>query len=98
MPGGHRRDCQSAGLPRPDPERHADRDRCRETEGHAMMRLGTVGDLPSTCDLAVVGAGPAGLAAAAVAAAQGLHVIVFDENAEPGGQIYRGLTSSPSTR
>ncbi|MCG8545312.1 MAG: NAD(P)/FAD-dependent oxidoreductase [Alphaproteobacteria bacterium] len=41
-------------------------------------------------DLAVIGAGPAGLAAAAMAADLGLDVCLFDEQALPGGQIHRG--------
>lgn len=36
-------------------------------------------------DLIVVGAGPAGLSAAAEAAKRGMSVKVFDENAKPGG-------------
>ena len=36
-------------------------------------------------DLAVVGAGPAGLAAATLAAGHGLATIVFDEQPAPGG-------------
>lgn len=43
--------------------------------------------------LAIVGAGPAGLAAAATAAGLGLSTTVFDEQPEPGGQIYRGIES-----
>ena len=42
-------------------------------------------------DLAVIGAGPAGAAAAVEAAAQGLSVTVLDDQPEPGGQIYRGI-------
>jgi NADPH-dependent 2,4-dienoyl-CoA reductase/sulfur reductase-like enzyme/Fe-S-cluster-containing hydrogenase component 2 len=42
-------------------------------------------------DLIVVGAGPAGLSAATEAAAQGLGVIVFDENALPGGQLFKQI-------
>ena len=40
-------------------------------------------------DLAVVGAGPAGLAAAVAAAARGLSVVVVDAGAQPGGQYWR---------
>ena len=40
-------------------------------------------------DLAVVGAGPAGLAAAATAAEAGLTVVVIDSNSQPGGQYWR---------
>ncbi len=46
-------------------------------------------------DLAIIGAGPAGLAAAATAAELGLSTIVIDEQTGPGGQIYRGLERSP---
>jgi NADPH-dependent 2,4-dienoyl-CoA reductase/sulfur reductase-like enzyme/Pyruvate/2-oxoacid:ferredoxin oxidoreductase delta subunit len=39
----------------------------------------------------VVGAGPAGLSAAAEAASYGLRVAVFDENARPGGQLFKQI-------
>ena len=42
-------------------------------------------------DLAVIGAGPAGLAAATLARELGLSVTVLDEQDEPGGQIYRNI-------
>ncbi|CAD6558471.1 FAD-dependent oxidoreductase [Paraburkholderia sabiae] len=50
-------------------------------------RLGLLPELDSarTYDVAVVGAGPAGLAAAVYAASEGLSVIVFDHHG-PGGQ------------
>lgn len=44
-------------------------------------------DSPS--DLAVVGAGPAGLAAAVTAAGLGLRVTLLDAGERPGGQYYR---------
>lgn len=44
-----------------------------------------------TADLAIVGAGPAGMAAAALAAQLGLDALVIDEQAAPGGQIYRAV-------
>jgi D-hydroxyproline dehydrogenase subunit alpha len=40
-------------------------------------------------DIAVVGAGPAGIAAAVVAAEHGRRVLVLDEGLRPGGQIWR---------
>ena len=43
----------------------------------------------NTPRVVVVGAGPAGIAAAIEAARAGLTVHVYDENANPGGQIYR---------
>jgi octopine oxidase subunit A len=42
-------------------------------------------------DVVVVGAGPAGMAAAAAASTHGLTVLVIDEQGAPGGQIYRGI-------
>lgn len=42
-------------------------------------------------DLIVVGAGPAGLSAAAEAAKRGMSVKVFDENAKPGGQLFKQI-------
>jgi NADPH-dependent 2,4-dienoyl-CoA reductase/sulfur reductase-like enzyme len=50
--------------------------------------------LPEICDLAVIGAGPAGMAAAATAASLGLSTVVLDEQPAPGGQIYRGITEA----
>lgn len=43
------------------------------------------------CDLIVIGAGPAGMAAAAQAAGLGLTVTLLDEQQRPGGQIYRDV-------
>ena len=42
-------------------------------------------------DLVVVGAGPSGLSAAIEAANRGLDVVVFDENARPGGQLFKQI-------
>jgi D-hydroxyproline dehydrogenase subunit alpha len=41
------------------------------------------------CDVAIVGAGPAGIAAGATASAAGARTIVIDEGVRPGGQIWR---------
>ncbi|TGD98705.1 NAD(P)/FAD-dependent oxidoreductase [Methylobacterium nonmethylotrophicum] len=46
-------------------------------------------------DVVVIGAGPAGLAATATAAKAGLSVLLLDENAGPGGQVWRAITSTP---
>lgn len=42
-------------------------------------------------DLAVIGGGPAGMAAATTAARLGLDTILLDEQPAPGGQIYRNI-------
>ena len=42
-------------------------------------------------DLIVVGAGPAGLSAAIQAARYGAKTAVFDENASPGGQLFKQI-------
>jgi NADPH-dependent 2,4-dienoyl-CoA reductase/sulfur reductase-like enzyme len=46
-------------------------------------------------DLAIVGGGPAGLAAADEAARLGISTVLLDEQPDIGGQIYRAITSSP---
>lgn len=46
-------------------------------------------------DVAVVGAGPAGLAAASLCARSGLSAVLFDEQPSPGGQLYRGILETP---
>lgn len=42
-------------------------------------------------DMIVIGAGPAGLSAAIEAAKKGIRPIVFDENAKPGGQLFKQI-------
>lgn len=53
-------------------------------------------------DLIVIGAGPAGAAAALAASEAGLSVVLLDEAASPGGQVYRappaGLSVAPGRR
>src|SRR4051794_3398726 len=51
--------------------------------------------LPANVDLVIIGAGPAGLAAAASAARVGVSALMLDENPNVGGQIYRAITSNP---
>ncbi|MGB6368636.1 MAG: FAD-dependent oxidoreductase, partial [Thermoanaerobaculia bacterium] len=43
-------------------------------------------------EVAVVGAGPAGIAAACRAAESGARVLLLDENPRVGGQIWRGAS------
>jgi flavin-dependent dehydrogenase len=52
-------------------------------------------DLAPRYDVAVIGAGPAGLAAASLTARAGLTTLLIDENPGIGGQIYRGIGSTP---
>ncbi len=49
-------------------------------------------------DVVVIGAGPAGLAAAATTAQAGLTTLLLDENAGPGGQIWRAIETTPLTK
>jgi sarcosine oxidase subunit alpha len=62
---------RAAGLGRAPTE--PDPDRYEHREAH--------------CDVLVVGAGPAGLSAAAVAAAEGARVVLADDGALPGGSL-----------
>jgi NADPH-dependent 2,4-dienoyl-CoA reductase/sulfur reductase-like enzyme len=50
-----------------------------------------------TLDLAIIGAGPAGLAAAAFGAELGLDTLLIDEQEAPGGQIYRAVERAPDS-
>jgi D-hydroxyproline dehydrogenase subunit alpha len=54
-------------------------------EGEAPVR---------TCDVLVVGGGPAGLAAAKTAATAGASVILVDERPAPGGQYFKQIAPS----
>jgi NADPH-dependent 2,4-dienoyl-CoA reductase/sulfur reductase-like enzyme len=56
-----------------------------------MRRLASVAALRAAYDVIVVGAGPAGLAAAATCARDGVSVLLLDENTGMGGQVYRGV-------
>lgn len=49
-------------------------------------------------DLIIIGAGPAGMSAAAVAARGGLRVMLLDEQPRPGGQIYRNVAQNRGQR
>ena len=56
-----------------------------------------MGDARHVCDVLIVGAGPAGLAAAYRVASSGGRVIVVDDNPAAGGQIWRGEQAKPSS-
>ncbi|MGH8235874.1 MAG: FAD-dependent oxidoreductase [Steroidobacteraceae bacterium] len=49
-------------------------------------------------DVIVIGAGPAGLCAAVTANALGLRVLLLDEQAAPGGQVYRDVARTCERR
>lgn len=49
-------------------------------------------------DLAIVGAGPSGLAAAVTGAAAGFEVALLDEHPTGGGQIFRAVTAGGAAR
>jgi NADPH-dependent 2,4-dienoyl-CoA reductase/sulfur reductase-like enzyme len=55
--------------------------------------------VPAACAVAIVGAGPAGMAAATLAADLGLEVVLIEAQPHPGGQIYRAIGAiSPDRR
>jgi sarcosine oxidase subunit alpha len=60
----------------------------------------TYGHRYTHCDVLVVGAGPAGLAAAVAAAQAGVDVMLVDEREEPGGSLYldRRVINGRATR
>ncbi|SFL63980.1 NAD(P)/FAD-dependent oxidoreductase [Shimia aestuarii] len=49
-------------------------------------------------DLAVIGAGPAGMAAATEAAGAGLRVLLLDEQRSAGGQVFRNVDAASEVR
>jgi octopine oxidase subunit A len=57
-----------------------------------------IGEMKQHYSLVIIGAGPAGLSAAVVAAEHGLDVALLDEQGAPGGQIYRAMESIPPER
>ena len=57
--------------------------------------MASFADLSDTWDVIVVGAGPAGMAAAIVTARAGLATLVLDENASVGGQVWRAIGATP---
>jgi NADPH-dependent 2,4-dienoyl-CoA reductase/sulfur reductase-like enzyme len=62
-----------------------------------MIEVEPNADASQRYDVLIIGAGPAGIAAACVAAESGARVGVVDDNPGPGGQIWRGVAEhSPS--
>jgi glycine/D-amino acid oxidase-like deaminating enzyme len=66
----------------------------------ATAQLAPLGHRPAAdppvenCDVAIIGAGPAGLAAADVLARNGIKPILIDEREQPGGQYFKPLAAS----
>jgi NADPH-dependent 2,4-dienoyl-CoA reductase/sulfur reductase-like enzyme len=60
-----------------------------------MRRLAGIDALRDAYDLVIIGAGPAGMAAAIEAQGAGLSVLVLDENGAPGGQVWRAVGAAP---
>ncbi|MDX2029089.1 MAG: FAD-dependent oxidoreductase [Blastocatellia bacterium] len=54
-------------------------------------------DRVSSCDVLIIGGGPAGLAAAVAARASAARVAIVDDNPGLGGQIWRGEERTPTT-
>ena len=93
LPGGDRRRREPSGL-------HG---RGRRWDAHPpparRARPGVTAMGMNRTDAVVIGAGPAGLAAATLLATQGASVVLLDEQPAPGGQIYRGVEqASPALR
>ncbi|MBM3814521.1 MAG: NAD(P)/FAD-dependent oxidoreductase [Acidimicrobiia bacterium] len=51
--------------------------------------------MPANFEVVIVGAGPAGLAAASAAVERSRRVLLIDDNPAPGGQIWRGEGRQP---
>ncbi|KAB2776127.1 NAD(P)-binding protein [Brucella anthropi] len=63
-----------------------------------LKRVSSIHALNAFYDLAIIGAGPAGMSAAAEGSAAGANVVLFDENPAAGGQIYRGIEHNTTAR
>ncbi len=69
---------------------------CMEMEGAPPVETAARTRIDElACDVAVVGAGPAGIAAACRAAEAGARTLVFDESPSAGGQIHRHRPGEP---
>ena len=71
--------------------------RPRDVSG-GRSRPATPDPRPPAFDIVVIGAGPAGIAAATRAAESGRRVVVLDESPEVGGQIYVSVRNDTTAR
>jgi NADPH-dependent 2,4-dienoyl-CoA reductase/sulfur reductase-like enzyme len=62
------------------------------------LRRLALADIADDWDLVVVGAGPAGMAAAAAVAERGARVLVVDREPTEGGRIFQGAIDAPVRR
>lgn len=58
----------------------------------SIKSLNNVADFLPLYDIVIIGAGPAGMSAAIEAGRSGARILLLDENASVGGQIYRSIT------
>ena len=58
----------------------------------------TISPLRDRYELAIIGARPAGMAAATTAAGLGIDAVLLDEQPSPGGQVYREITEANPRR
>lgn len=86
---GMRVERQEAGRVPIAPKQDAGADLTDVPDGDAPLRR---------VDIAIVGAGPGGLAAAEIAAAAGANVLILDERPAPGGQFYKQPSAAAARR
>src|SRR5439155_17368710 len=90
LPCRNRRRAEPPELHDRGTRRHADLPPDRGTADRSDGRM--------TVELAIIGAGPAGMAAAVLAGELGLDTVLVDEQSSPGGQIYRAIErAAPDT-
>lgn len=89
----HRRGCQTTCLPGME----IGSDSVRTTIPDASAQSGSARRERLHFEMVVIGAGPAGIAAATAACESGSSVAVLDDNPSVGGQIWRGESVRAST-
>jgi NADPH-dependent 2,4-dienoyl-CoA reductase/sulfur reductase-like enzyme len=93
MQGDHQRARSLPQLRNHLPERNGNRDLRHATRSQADLIMARD---PAEFDVTIIGAGPAGLAAACAASSSGARVCVIDQTPWLGGQIWRGQQAHPS--
>jgi NADPH-dependent 2,4-dienoyl-CoA reductase/sulfur reductase-like enzyme len=90
------RACMTAADPGMAVSRQPALPRLTERPAAGTQDMRAAGELTRRCDLLVVGGGPGGLTAAAIAAEAGLDVVLIDERAKLGGQYFKQPPGGPS--